>query len=503
MEQKKLPPLAYNWISITGALMALTAFLAILFLLIITLFTRTTGAYVGIILYMVLPAFLILGLWIIPVGMYARWRGQKKAKGLYQKWPSIDLNVKQQRNALLVFLIGTAAFVLISAVGVYKAYQYTESVSFCGLTCHRVMDPEYTAFRHSPHARLKCVDCHIGPGAGWYAKSKISGLYQVYATIADVYPRPMPRPIKDLRPVQATCEECHWPNAFVGSRQRRFDHFLYDRSNTHWAVDMLLKTGGARPGTAQQSGIHWHVNESVRVEYIATDRQRQDIPWVRLTDSGTGRVTVYEDVNNPLSEKQVLAATLRAIDCVDCHNSPSHNFRSPDYEIDTALASGRIDRAIPEIKQTAVKTITKDYRSRVEAEKYIAAHITDFYRSRYPAFFHRHRSLIENAVLAARQAYMQNIFPDMRVKWSVYPNNAGHFIFRGCMRCHDGKHKSREGLVISNRCDTCHIIISQGVDIKKEECLDLSRGIRFRHPVDIGVAWESGACYDCHTGTYP
>ncbi|MDA8326312.1 MAG: NapC/NirT family cytochrome c, partial [Nitrospiraceae bacterium] len=501
MEQEKLPPLFHNWMSIAGGLVALTSLLAIFFLFVITLIKRTTAPYIGVILYLVLPFFLVLGLLIIPAGMYVRWRKEKKGKRLYHKWPKIDLNVKQERNAMLVFILGTAVFALTSSVGVYKTYQFMETVTFCGLTCHKVMDPEYTAFRHSPHARLKCVQCHIGPGAGWYAKSKLSGLYQVYATIANVYPRPIPTPIEHLRPVQADCERCHWPKEFVGSKQKRFDHFLYDKSNTHWVIDMLLKIGGTSPLTAQQAGIHWHMNTAVKVEYIARDKQRQDIPWVRITDMKTGRVTVYRDVNNPLPGKEVLAARPRVMDCIDCHNSPSHNFLSPDHEIDAALAAGMIDRSIPEIKKVAVNAMVKKYRSKADAVRGIAAGITDFYRDRYPRFFDNRRLLIKNAVGATRRAYLNNIFPYMKVRWTVYPDNVGHFISRGCMRCHDGNHKSHDGRIIPNRCDTCHVIILQGKDssFDKVQRIDLKRGLEFRHPVDIARAWKTGACYDCHT----
>ena len=96
--------------------------------------------------------------------------------------------------------------VVISAVLSYRAYQFTDSVAFCGATCHTPMKPEYTAYQDSPHARVPCVGCHVGPGATWYVRSKLSGTYQVYAVFRDVYPRPITTPISDLRPVQQACE---------------------------------------------------------------------------------------------------------------------------------------------------------------------------------------------------------------------------------------------------------------------------------------------------------
>ncbi len=504
MEYKKFPALAYNPLSIAGALIALTALLAIVFIFAVTLLTRTANPYVGIILYLVLPVFLVLGALMVPAGMYRVWRRMKRGEEFYPKWPSIDLNVRQERNAAMLFITGAAVFVLLNSVGVYKTYQFTESVAFCGLVCHRVMEPQYTAYKLSPHSSLKCVQCHIGPGAGWYTRSKLSGLYQVYAVLANRYPRPIPAPIKNLRPVEIDCERCHWPGAFSGSRLISFVHYLYDKANTRWTVDLLFNTGGANPD-GPGLGIHWHMNPDVRVEFIATDRQWQDIPWVRFTDLKTGRVTVYQDVTHPLPEKAVLASKKRVMDCVDCHNVPSHHFHSPDHAIDAALACGRIDASIPEIKRVAVEAMVKRYNSRPEAMKMIASAIRGFYKNRYPAFYAGRRALIERAIAATRREYSENIFPDMRVRWSEYPDNAGHFIFPGCMRCHDGKHKSRGGGVIPNGCHTCHIILSQGrgKSFETVRCPDLRRGERFEHPVNIAGAWKTVPCYECHTGRRP
>jgi hypothetical protein len=71
------------------------------------------------------------------------------------------------------------------------------------------MEPEYTAYQFSPHAKVGCVQCHIGSGADWFVRSKISGSYQLYAVAFKKYPTPIPTPIGNLRPAQETCEQCH------------------------------------------------------------------------------------------------------------------------------------------------------------------------------------------------------------------------------------------------------------------------------------------------------
>jgi nitrate/TMAO reductase-like tetraheme cytochrome c subunit len=500
---KKLPILSHNWVSALGAVVSLVSFFTILFLVSVNAVIGIRNPYVGIILYMVLPAFLVFGLLLIPAGMYGRWRRwQKRGELPYQKWPSLDLNDRQSRNAFMVFLGGTFLFILVSAVGMYQAYQYTDSVAFCGKTCHTVMRPEYVTHDSSPHARVKCATCHIGPGVGWYTKSKLSGLYQVYAVLADVYPRPIPTPISNLRPARVTCEQCHWPGQFFGAMQRRFDHYRYDKGNTLWPVNLLLKVGSGNPMISKTAGIHWHVDPDIRVEYIARDKQRQDIPWVRVTDRSTGEVRVFEDESHPLLKKQIASAVPRVMDCMDCHNRPSHNFQSPDFEIDLQLSLGRIDASLPDIKKEAVRAMAATYASDEAAMEGIRKSVNDFYRTVYPDVYSSNRDAIDSAITATQQAYRKNIFPVMKTKWSDYPNDIGHFIFPGCMRCHDGKHKGKGGISIPHDCHTCHIVLEQG-KTGSTETLNLNSGLDFLHPVDIGGAWKETGCWECHSGVQP
>ncbi|MGO9378951.1 MAG: NapC/NirT family cytochrome c [Dissulfurispiraceae bacterium] len=502
MDKRKLPSLLHNLTSAVGFVLAVVTSLIILFLLGINFIVGIKSPYIGILLYMLLPSFLVLGLLLIPSGMYLRWRQLRKGGELTFKWPHIDLNDKHHMRAAIIFLLGTALFILLSSVGIYQAYQFTESVAFCGKLCHVVMKPEYIAYQQSPHARVECVACHIGSGVGWYAKSKLSGLYQVYAVLANAYPRPIPTPISKLRPASETCEQCHWPKIFYGGMQRRFDHYLYDKNNSKWPINMLLKVGSGRSLAAPKSGIHWHVNPDIKVEYIATDNPRQNITWVRVSDKLTGKVTVFHDTSAPQANNPIASQLPRVMDCMDCHNRPSHDMHSPDYAIDLEISSGGIASSIPEIKQTAVTAMTNNYVSDTDAMSGIAVAINGFYRTNYPQLYSERSTEINNAVKATQKAFQQNIFPAMKARWSYYPNNIGHFIFRGCMRCHDGKHKSDEGLIIPNNCRTCHIILEQGNSGPKET-LNMETGQAFRHPVDIGNEWQSMGCYECHGGIHP
>jgi hypothetical protein len=503
VREKRFVRLVNNWISIPGLVIATMSGFAILFFIIVSIVSNTSNPYLGILLYLVLPAFMAAGLVLFLAGIYLEWRRQRNhAASIPLAWPQLDLNLPKHRRTVLFFLFGTMFFVLISSVGMYQAYHYSESVEFCGLTCHTVMKPEYTAYQDSPHARVRCVECHIGPGAEWFVRSKLSGLYQVYAVAVNNYPRPIATPIKDLRPAQTICEQCHWPEKFFGAKQWQFDHYFYDKKNTYWPINMLIKIGGGNPKTSQTSGIHWHMNIGVKIEYIARDKQRQDIPWVRATNKQTGESVIYQDNADPLSSEIIAAQKPRILDCIDCHSRPSHDFRSPDHEVDLALVTGMIDASIPEIKKAGVEALAAEYGSEQEARDGITRTISDFYKSSYSVLFTQKTQPIQNSIAALQGVYARNLFPVMKAKWSNYPNNIGHFNFRGCMRCHDGKHTSNTGTVVTNNCRACHVILSQGPD-KRAGIASMASGLEFRHPVDIGPAWKEGNCYDCHRGTQP
>ena len=385
MANRKFPRLFYNRITFAGVSISLVSIIVMTFLYLIDVYASQTNPYFGIFLYMVMPVFLIGGMILIPAGMFFNWRHLKKTGEVkLPKWPLVDLNDKAQRNAAIIFFTGTICFLGISAIGSYEAFHYTESVQFCGKLCHSVMKPEYTAYSHSPHARVACVECHVGPGADWYAKSKLSGAYQVYAVTVDNYPRPIPTPIKNLRPAQETCEQCHWPAKFFGERQNIKDHYKYDNDNTHWQITMLMKIGGQNLLSGEASDIHWHISKDFDVLYIPRDSTRQDIPWVKVVNNKTGKETVYQTDDNPLTAEEIAAATPRRMDCVDCHNRPSHIYNSPDHAIDLAIAAGLIDPNLPEIKRASVESMTAKYNTEDEAMAGITKSIKDFYQSDYP-----------------------------------------------------------------------------------------------------------------------
>jgi hypothetical protein len=287
-----------------------------------------------------------------------------------------------------------------------------------------------------------------------------------------------------------------------GAQQRRYTHYAYDEASTPWTVDLLIKTGGGDPALGQSSGIHWHMNIGVEVEYIARDAERQDIPWVRVTDRHTGEVTLYQSEGSPLSADEIAAAEPRVMDCVDCHNRPSHVFHSPDEAIDLALRSGAIDAELPSIKRVAVEAMAGEYATPEEAREGIASAVASYYREEQGEVFERRRAAVEEAVAGVQDAYARNIFPKMNARWSVYPSNAGHFDSIGCMRCHAGDHVSEEGQRVTNDCTACHTILAQGAGDEIARA-STGEGLEFVHPEDIADMWREVGCWECHQGVQP
>jgi hypothetical protein len=489
---QKAPSLLENWISLFGMVVAACAFFAVILLMALDFNRGFSSPYMGILTYMVTPGFLVAGLVLITVGaLLERRRRRNLAPGEIPRHPRIDLNLPRHRRAFVAVVVVTFIFLVTTGLGTYQAYHFTESVSFCGQACHAVMNPEYTAYQNSPHARVTCVQCHIGPGAGWFVKSKLSGAYQVYATIANVYPKPIPTPIENLRPAQETCEQCHWPQKFFGNAERVNDHFRSDEANTPWTIRLLMKIGGGDPEHGRVGGIHWHMNIANTVEYIHTDTARQVIPWVRIT-APDGRVTVFQDESAPLTPEQVDSADVRRMDCIDCHNRPSHIYNAPARAVNVAMSTGRISAALPSIKRNAVALLTAEYDSTSFALAAIDSTLTEQYAD------YTDQATVRQTVTAVQRIYETNFFPEMKVDWRAYPNNLGHTIFPGCYRCHDGKHKAEDGSVISHDCTSCHIIIGQG---NGEAAATISpAGLEFEHPVNIGDMWKTVNCAVCHTG---
>jgi len=451
-----LSPVIYlsnNWISLLGVVLVTTMTVFWLFLLPTTVKGEAATPYIGILSFMGVPAFFFLGLALIPLGITLKRRKEAHAGRYPSHFPPLNWQNRQLRR--LVYFIGATTFVnfAIASQVTYAAVNYMDSVSFCGLTCHTVMQPEYTAYQDSPHSRVACVECHIGPGASWFVRSKLSGVGQVIAVTFHTYSRPIPTPVHNLRPARETCETCHWPQRFSTDRIRVIWSYADDEANTLTKAVLLMKIGGGNHGV----GIHGtHLGPGVRILYTPTDESRQTISRVEY-NGPNGAQTVYTSADAP---KSGTPQEPRLMDCMDCHNRPSHSFQLPDRAVNAAMQAGQISAALPFAKKQSVAILKATYTTSQDAARRIPAAFEAYYRQNYPAVWAQRKSEVQASAQHLLAIYSRNVFPEMNVKWGDYPNDLGHTDFPGCFRCHDGSHTSKSGQTITQDCNACHNILA-------------------------------------------
>ena len=453
--------LGNNWITLTGAaLTTSSAFVLVWFWFMELTSPRSVHPYAGILLFIILPALFVIGLVLIPLGILRVRRQRRLAGEAPQPLQAVDFRQPAVRR--LLTLIGILTFINVSIMGTagLKSVEYMDSNQFCGLTCHTVMSPEYTAFLGSPHSRVGCAQCHIGHGAPALVRAKISGTRQLFAVAFGTYSRPIPSPVEHLRPARETCEQCHWPQKFTNDKLIVRTHYADDEANTASTSNLLQKIGGHTPNGT--TGIHGrHLDNMERISYVTTDRRRQEIPKVIYRDDNGQTVEYVTDEFKNLPKEKLDKATTRGMDCIDCHNRPTHAFQLPDRAMDKMLVEKRISTELPFIKKKAVELLKLDYVDQKDAAAKIPVALAEYYRNAYPEIFKHKRAQVDAAGEAVKAIYLRNVFPEMKITWGTHPNNIGHEEAVGCFRCHDGSHTAADGRTIKGDCDTCHTILAQ------------------------------------------
>ena len=449
-----LSSITHNGISLVGTGLAIAGLVLIVSLFVMEQLGFEGGPYLGILTYLILPMIFVTGLILIPIGAVLYRRNLRRTPGgaATPLLPIFDLNKTKTRRWMMIFIGATMVNIVIVAGATYKGVEVMESVEFCGTACHSVMQPEHTAYQRSSHSRVSCAECHIGPGADWFVKSKLDGAWQLVAVAFDLYPRPIPTPLHDLRPARETCEQCHWPTRFVGDKLVIKQHYEEDEANTELTSALLLKVGGT--AGKRSSGIHWHVDRGVSIRY-RSDETREEIYEVEYTDAD-GIVKLFADRKAPEE-----GGLWRDMDCVDCHNRPSHNYQPPDTEIDVAIRDGVIDRTLPYVKREGLRIVNAEYASHEDARATISAELSRYYAENYPELAADRATAITNAATALGNIYSVNVFPQMKVWWNTYPEHIGHQSSEGCFRCHGKRLRTEDRETISRDCDVCHTVLAE------------------------------------------
>ena len=408
--------------------------------------------YLGIIFVFLLPALFVFGLLLIPVGIYFRHRKLQKAGEIPAAYPKVDFNDRMFRHGLDIVLVATIVNLLIVATASYRGAAYMDSPVFCGKSCH-IMNPEYAAYKVSPHSHVACVECHIGSGAQSYVEAKVNGTKQLIEVVIGRYPMPVPSPVHNLRPAREICEACHTPAKFVGEKLLVKSSYGDDENNTLAQTVLVLHLGG-EDSLSHLSGIHGvHLNH---MEYIATTEDRQTIPWVMRRNADGSETTFVASALNGATPK----GEHRTMDCIDCHNRASHTFQTPEETVNRAMADGAISPDLPWIHKEGLELLKATYRSQDEARVEIPKQLNAFYSAQRPDVLQSKAGLVKTAADQLVTIYCRNVFPDLKLTWGTHPNNIGHMAYPGCFRCHDGDHVSKDGKTVTQDCTNCHNLLA-------------------------------------------
>jgi len=485
-----------NMISLLGMLISATSAVIIVMFLALQAFRGFENPYLEILTFFFLPGAILFGGVLTYFGAWrVRSKHRKAPEADLPPLPRLDFNDPRKLRLTGFFALVTVVFFAIIGVASIKGFEFTESTAFCGEVCHTQMGPEHTAWEQSPHARIRCVECHVGSGLDYYVKAKLNGTRQLYSVLTGTFPTPIPTPVHNLRPARGTCERCHWPEKFISARHKIFSHNAPNRENTPRETQMLIKIGGT-PGAPNSSGIHWHIGKEVK--YIATDEKRMNIPYISVKRED-GTLDEFVSTDKPLTKEDVAKHEKRLMDCIDCHNRPAHAYNPPSEEMDHSFAANKLDPSLPFLKKLGGELLEKPYKSNEEAIKAIDKGIQEYYKTNFPELVKTKAASITQASEEIQRIYSRNYFPEMKVVWSAYPSNMGHFYFPGCFRCHDGKHKSAKGVIISKDCNLCHSVISQ-----KQENIPAGTIVKnFVHPADIGDELYKTNCSECHNPVGP
>ena len=488
----------YNPVSLVGLAVAVFNVGFIVFLLVVEAFSRRAHPYADLVIWIILPALVLVGVVLIVAGIRRERRREREGAAAERHLPVLDFNDPKQRTSLVAAATVFLFLSLLYAFAGYKAVEFSESTTFCGTMCHQVMGPEARSHSYSAHAEIACADCHVGPGVKYFLLYKLTGTRQLVDLVLNRYHRPIPTPVANLRPSQEVCETCHGPKYQINQRLESRNFFLSDKQNTRKTVNLLLRMGDAELTTNRAPKMHWHSSTTEEIVYAASDERRTVIPWIRVKRLD-GKERVYRVPGAEMSDTEAAKAGPRRMDCVDCHNRGGHPYNPPQSILNALLSLKLVDPGLPEIKRVAVEALEAEYASREDGLKGIDSSIRSFYQKTYPDLSRSKEAAISAAVAALQRAYGRNYDPAMKVSWKNFPDNRGHRFSAGCFRCHDGKHRSDDGAVLSRDCGLCHLLIERtGEAGAARPDKAMFQVMKYPHPVDIGDAWKETPCHACH-----
>ena len=448
--------ISVNWVSRLGIALTTSSFIIFIVIQLAMLAGILVNAYIGLIAYLLFPSLVVIGLILVPLGWYIYVKGTGKTIRalLSERFNPVDIESGVSCSRMFrTIIILTVINILFLGVASIRMLSFMDEPHFCGTACHSVMNPEWVTYQASPHARVKCVECHVGEGAGALLDSKLNGTWQMISVTFDLLERPIPTPVHQLRPARETCEKCHWPDKFYGNRLKTIVNYKRDSLSTPIYTTLGLKIDAGKG--AERSGIHWHVAKENEVRYASVDDKREKMLWVEVYQpDGSFKRYSNKDYHQQSDESK----NIRSLDCVDCHNRATHIYEDPQKAVNERMSFGLLDRSLPYLNREALHAIIKNYPGRNAAMNGIANHLRGFYKRNYPEMAAENIALIDSCVNALQDIYNRNIHPEMNISWGSYPSHIGHKGGSGCFRCHNSKLVDEDNKSISYDCVLCHSI---------------------------------------------
>jgi hypothetical protein len=430
------PPLGRNPLTLAGVALTTASAVAFVAYYVVDELGLLASPYAGLFGFFLVPALFLLGLALIPLGIWREARRRRAGRGPWQ-WPLVDVGNRTTRRVIVAVAVLTLVNLGIVAVAGMGAVHYMETNRFCGQVCHEPMQPQFTAHAAGAHARVDCVACHVSPGAAGAVRAKLNGTRQLYEVARGTYPRPI-RAAGRVPGASDTCVMCHQPGFTVRDTTRVIREYADDEANTETVTTLDMTT----------RRIHWHARPDVVVEYAVSDADPNVVPYVKVTQGGNAPDEYFAP-----SVTAAPTTPLRRMDCLDCHSRPAHTFSaSAERAVDTAIGLGEIDRALPSVREQTVAALKAEYANEATALAAIADRLNQFYATRDQALAPQ----VARAVAAAQRLYRTNVFPEMKVTWGTYPTQLGHTDVPGCFRCHDDEKKTRDGRLVRQDCEICH-----------------------------------------------
>lgn len=371
----------------------------------------------------------------------------------------------------LTIVVGILVVAAVTAAGI-MGWEYSNSNAFCTNMCHAVHPEEPKSHAVSLHARVNCVECHMGRLSTLQLMAiKPTHMNELWGMIVG-YERPVTT--HSLRPARDSCEACHWPQARHSDTVRVVYRYGADGKSTEERTTLQLHTGagearGGAPNAAEpqlaagmtvRKGIHWHIAQDVR--YVALDDEKQKIALIEVHAPDGKVIATYADPTLKVSRADLDKLPKRSMDCIDCHNASGHPFTNPSNLVDDALQEGLIDRSVPTVKARSEQIIEKAFGiagpEEERSKKYQQIIADARPKTANPKTKDAEAQFEKQMLRILLLSSFNGEHEGKPLTWKNFPNNVGHKDFPGCFRCHDGKHQNEKGEAVRLQCTLCHAI---------------------------------------------